>query len=554
MGNDNSKTNNTNYNELENAKRVLKGSFKDRYKVDHKDPLRFYDMIIDIDSFSKKPEIIWKIKTKKSEKNEDAQIIENENNQEVHDLSTSDNSIEKIIDNKQENCLNIIDKNSIIIGVIGLGNVGKSYLLSLFTGEELPTGDSIHTKGISIKKKGKLIILDSEGVEAPLTKRNISKDLYPKEDLLDKEINESDHLIQMIAKDKKAVELFIQDFIIEKSNILFIVVGQLTLSEQKLINRIVNEANKSLIFVIHNLKNLYSKEQIEFYIENTFKKNIFLNFEKFTQQKYKDKSNSEFNSYFVESYKTSDGSNKQVIHLIMASNVKESEAYYYNKTVLDYVRTEISSYNEGKNFNLVEELKNFVLHKAEKYTESEKESRIPITEEDIKIEVENGEVSLKIKNNTRLKKCLINQLGFSSFYGELYSPNYVCYFEKSKNENEKKFVIEINLCGTDLFVLDKPKREEIVDEGHKTIISFTGTKKLREYKNLQLQESSTMDSGNFRIDIVLDMNKYKFKQGAKVSKKKDKGIIRYIYTLEDNNNNNSEMKVLNFEIKEKPKK
>ena len=168
--------------------------------------------------------------------------------------------------------------------------------------------------------------------------------------------------------------------------------------------------------------------------------------------------------------------------------------------------------------------------------------------------MENGEVSLKIKNNTRLKKCLINQLGFSSFYGELYSPNYVCYFGNPKNENEKKFVVEINLCGTDLFVLDKPKREEIVDEGHKTIISFTGTKKLREYKNLKLQESSTMDSGNFRIEIVLDMDKYKFKQGAKVSKKKDKGIIRYIYTLEDNNNNNSEMKVLNFEIKEKHKK
>jgi len=36
--------------------------------------------------------------------------------------------------------------------MIGLGNVGKSYLLSLFTGEELPTGDSIHTKRISIKK------------------------------------------------------------------------------------------------------------------------------------------------------------------------------------------------------------------------------------------------------------------------------------------------------------------------------------------------------------------------------------------------------------------
>jgi len=51
---------------------------------------------------------------------------------------------------------------------------------------------------------------------------------------VEKKVNDSDELIQTIAKDKKAVELFIQDFIIEKSNILFIVVGQLlTLTEQK---------------------------------------------------------------------------------------------------------------------------------------------------------------------------------------------------------------------------------------------------------------------------------------------------------------------------------
>ena len=70
----------------------------------------------------------------------------------------------------------------------------------------------------------------------------------------------------------------------------------MTLSEQKLINRVVNETNNNTIFVIHNLKNLYSKEQIENYIENTFKKNIFLNFKKFSKQNYKNKKTIEFNS------------------------------------------------------------------------------------------------------------------------------------------------------------------------------------------------------------------------------------------------------------------
>ena len=65
-----------------------------------------------------------------------------------------------------------------------------------------------------------------------------------------------------------------------------------------------------------------------------------------------------------------------------------------------------------------------------------------------------------------------------------------------------------------------------------------------------------MDSGNFRIDIVLDSNKYKFKSGSQVRKKKGKGIVKFIYTLlnDDNNpNNNSEMKALNFEFSKKEK-
>ena len=50
--------------------KIVKGSYKDRYKTEIKDPMDFYDSRIDIDSFSRKPEIIWKIQTKlKEEKN-----------------------------------------------------------------------------------------------------------------------------------------------------------------------------------------------------------------------------------------------------------------------------------------------------------------------------------------------------------------------------------------------------------------------------------------------------------------------------------------------------
>ena len=41
---------------------------------------------------------------------------------------------------------------NMIIGVIDIGNVEKSFLLFLFTGEELPTSDIILHKCIIVKK------------------------------------------------------------------------------------------------------------------------------------------------------------------------------------------------------------------------------------------------------------------------------------------------------------------------------------------------------------------------------------------------------------------
>ena len=552
-------------NNNQEKNKILKGSYESRLEVKEKDPLDFYDMIIDINSFSTKNELIWNIETKQTKKEEQInlenqiEINQNQNqksNNEIQDKKKNDkiNLQEENIQKKE-----IGKDNNIVIGVIGLGNVGKSYLLSLFLGEDLPTGDSIHTKGISIKKSDKLIILDSEGMEAPLTRNNVSKDFYQKDNLAEKEINESDFLIQAIARDKKAVELFIQDFIIEKSDILFIIVGQLTLTEQKLINRIINETNKEKIFVIHNLKNLYTKAQIDNYIKDTFKKNIFFN--DIIEQEYKGDNDicnienkillEEYNKYYIE--KPIDKSKKGAIHLIMASNVKESEAYYYNKTAFDYVRTEIAAYNKGKKFDVLEELKKFLVKKSERFAESEEMNKVPYTKEDITIEEKDGSKYIKIKNKAKLKKCLINQLGFSSFYGTLFSPNYICYIDKDKDkENEEKFIIEINTCGQG-FTFDNIKREEITEDGHKIIISITGKKKLKEYNIIETISSSTMDSGNFRIDIVLDGKKFKFKN-TKVVKKKGKGITKFCYSLLNKDEiNKNETKEINFKEIKKPK-
>ena len=253
-----------NNNEVKIKDAISKGTYEEKYNIKESDPRELYDLIININTFSQIPNIKWLIETKddllniqepeKDEKNKIDNININNNNSKI-DIQNEDNIIEnedEKIEVEEKNFDIDIDKtNNSVIGILGLSNVGKSYLLSLFTGQELPTGDSIHTKGISVKKIKNFIILDSEGIDAALTKENIAKELYPKENLLNKNINESDSLLEQIARDKKAVELFIQDFIIEKSDIIVIVVGPLTLQEQKMINQIVTTTKKETIYINH---------------------------------------------------------------------------------------------------------------------------------------------------------------------------------------------------------------------------------------------------------------------------------------------------------------
>ena len=114
----------------------------------------YYDVIVDINSINSLRNEGWEIKYNKNRKKEYQKII---------------------------------GKQTIKIGVLGLNNVGKSYLLSKIVRIEIPTGYSIETKGISIKyskeeesdeknekkeeeneeEKG-ICILDSAGFETPL--------------------------------------------------------------------------------------------------------------------------------------------------------------------------------------------------------------------------------------------------------------------------------------------------------------------------------------------------------------------------------------------------
>ena len=169
-------------------------------------------------------------------------------------------------------------------------------------------GKSIETKGLSVKysklegyNKRQIILLDSAGLETPVLKKdkndveknklendneiiidnkkdeekdqnNNEEKLKLKEKIIKKEndmLNEKEieqnKEFKENARDKIMTELFLQKFIIMVSDILLIVLGKLTYSEQLLINKIKVECleqNKGRILIIHNLQELDRKSVV----------------------------------------------------------------------------------------------------------------------------------------------------------------------------------------------------------------------------------------------------------------------------------------------------
>ena len=178
-------------------------------KFDGEDPLKFYDIIVDIQSI-KQIENGWEILMKDRGKN-----YFKENNE-----------------------------TDVKIGVIGNGNKGKSFILSKISKIDLPIGFSVKTKGLSIKfpdlnihKNRKIILLDSAGQETPVINDEKNTTENKSQNSQQNEINKQEELIEK-SRDKLLTEFFLQNFIVQYSDLLIVVVGLLTFSEQKLITKI----------------------------------------------------------------------------------------------------------------------------------------------------------------------------------------------------------------------------------------------------------------------------------------------------------------------------
>ena len=480
-------------------------------------------------------------------------------------------------------------------------------------------------------KERQIILLDSAGLETPVLKSennenkiNDKKDPIPKiedeknkvsnenfinnenvqiekenEQNLDTKNNPTDKEIEQNrefkenARDKIMTELFLENLIIKVSDILLIVVGKLTYSEQLLINKIKVESkkqNKGKIFIIHNLQEFRTKEQVEDYIENSLLKCSTFNLikrtkisteknneeeikndkkdEKIDNVKIKDENKinenqniintkeeipidlNESNNFIINEIKNEkneiendinnnhemekkkigeknvkedikindvhfneilkyDDKKLEIHHLIIA-NEDSDAGKIYNPYAYTFIEKVYNFVAEPKKFDIFEQIKaNFKM--LSDLILLDKIENVPFTDNERIIK--DKLIKLEYEEELKLKKCYIDELGFSLFKTGNFEPKYN-YFKPDENTLEIRLEVPGNVnCDVNHKII-----------GDKTIITIKGTKKKdNQPKEPNYNLFNIREFSEFELNIPLKVEDFKIKE-----KKPNEGYPKFV--------------------------
>ena len=521
-----------------------------QFNYDKTNRINGYDIIVDIKSFKPLLKNGWKI------------IFPNKKN----------------IYEKNKN------KKTIIVGVVGNGNKGKSFILQKLSNYEIPEGFAIKTEGLSIKfsetETKNIAILDSAGQETPLLEMKdgeyIEDPVSDEEDQIEKIgsniknfnnnnnnnnnndsnnndsnnenkkntiVNSGINEVEEYARDKLLSENFLQKFIIDKSNVLLVVVGNMTLSEQKLLTRIKSQANQQII-VIHNLQNFTLIEQVKKYIKNTLLKLKMISLERNVYQqtseegnKYNNYEGNKYNNYKNKYYFAEN--EEKVIHVIIANEYSEA-GIYYNDSTIKYLKKKIDTIDNRQYFNVIDDIEKFFIKTSNDIIEEN------IKNNDIYFDEQSNSIKLNNENikSITLKKYLIDELGFT-LQKNGYSPKYSQFLKGDK------LIFKIEFPGKGRIVpeIRIGKGEYIfIFKGEKFIDKELNDDKTNSTKKKLKLEYSNRESGNFNLEIKIPQNLIQVRNSHKLprfykeknEKNEPNGIIVFEYEvdyIEESSNN-----------------
>ena len=416
----------------------------------------------------------------------------------------------------KENYENKIKKPSIIIGVLGNRNKGKSFILGKLSGYPVPQGFSIKTEGISISFGEKvdhcIAILDSAGQEVPL----LSKE-NKEEEVNNIEADDENNSLDKCLRDKLITEKFIEQFIIHTSDILVLVVGSITLNEQKILERIRKFLQNKFLFVVHNLQNFSTKKQVDDYVENTLKKLYGIKIEENFFQNIKEKNNIENENKFNKIYYVEEN-NRKITHLIFINDYCDFSEYY-NTPTTDFLTKKLEVEQNRTQFSVIEKCKDFFIYIENEFLE-ENLDRKDFSQDE-------GKIIIKDKNIT-LRKVFIDEIG-KAVTNDSDIPNYNYYAENND------LIINIELPGDNAEIGSKLNIDgefyKFSFKGKTAGITSETDKKYLISKNLKKQIPFEFSIRISMKDIHILPNEQNRLQFYSRSKKNEGGLFTFKYHI-----------------------
>ena len=436
--------------------------------------------------------------------------------------------------NGEQNYQKYKNEKVIKIGVIGNANKGKSFILSKISKMQFPSGFSIKTEGLSIKYPDttlfydrRIALLDSAGLETPVLISDENQNNINKNDLFKEK-----------SREKLITELFLQNYIMYYSDILIIVVDSLSFSEQKLLMKVKKEMERAKIntplYIIHNLKSFTSKEQVKDYIDSSLLKSATFTLEE--GHKISTKKEEVIKGiYFYEKDKDKDkekNKERKIYHLIYANENSEA-GKFYNQFTLNFIENSYQNVTDLESFDVIDTIKERYMAISKDIIEKTGNEE-KITKESFDNSTPNM-IKLNSDKEIILKKCLIDELGFSNFKANSFEPTYNIY------KKEDKIIVRVEVPGKTII------KAGLEISGEYNIIKIMGEKKLdKEPGKLDDNIHNTREYGNFYLDLHLKTEEYLLSQEEPEINDK-KGVYIFEFKLakkagmkEYNNNNNND--------------
>ena len=289
------------------------------------------------------------------------------------------------------------------------------------------------------------------------------------------------------------------------------------LSKLKIKDEEYKKEHKQLkkLFIIHNLKELSTKEEVFQYIKNVLSKSLTFNLvEKETQLAQRTLNPNNNTKFFIE--KTVDEF-MEIYHLIVAKENSEA-GNYYNESTYTMIIQHYSSFQHFNNFDIIKELKEEIqLISKNIFTK-------PITSLD---DFENSQAKIKLKNKFEFITNS-NENENIDFSFLTLKPKYSYY--KINNNTQLLVVIEMPGQINDYkFVCNKKPKNGYY------IMTFTGKKVINLPDNLEEQKKNgsfftNIQDGEFKETIKINVEQFQLKS-TKYIMEEEKGIYKFYFEI-----------------------